>query len=83
MFMLVSAVYNLFVHQLSHAVCASTCVYQFVPGGPFSSVSISTLYLRELMAERHAPYPAHPTPEAANELLLYTLMKYNCIMVCK
>lgn len=25
----------------------------------------------------------HPTPEAANELLLYTLMKYNCIMVCK
>ncbi|XP_051928794.1 FAS-associated factor 1 isoform X2 [Hippocampus zosterae] len=57
---------------------------EIVPGGPFNSVSsISSLYLRELLMARHERYPAHPTPEAANELLLYTLMKYNCIMVCK
>lgn len=60
----------------------SSCLF-FVPERPFNSSQHQLAHLRDLTAERHAPYLAHPTPEAANELLLYTLMKYNCIMVCK
>lgn len=65
-----------------HTPVSCVCVCDFCPpGAPLTQHQL--LYLWEPMAERHAPYPAHPTPEAANELLLYTLMKYNCIMVCK
>lgn len=67
--------------QAVHTPVCYECV--FVPERPFNSSQHQFVYLRDLTAERHAPHPAHPTPEAANELLLYTLMKYNCIMVCK
>lgn len=69
-------------HTLHFVIFVCVCVCNLVLRDHFNSVSIMS-YLGELMAERHACYPAHLTPEAANELLLYTLMKYNCIMVCK